>query len=212
MKNARKRQSSRGWETGEDEKGNGASGGRSRGGGQGRFLSSRRVERWPRRRPARITAPRVSRNPGLYASVASGAHDSGALSPLLRLPRESVRGADARPAGAARQAPGEASPARRPRKPTYVLVHSGPSSDPGTENEFQQVVTRPGGSCAHAVQVLCRYLRRGPSPFVPLARASFATILHRQLGPHCFSAISCHLGAPGTLTDRFSSGRVEPSR
>lgn len=141
-------------------------------------------------REARITAPRVSRNPGLYAnlglgrSVRRGGPRGFWTSPLLHLPR-------------------------RPRKPTQCTcsTHAGASSG-SSRNEFQQVKTRAGGPRAHAMHALhVARIVQVPSSGEPLRLVSFPSLpliylsipIARGLIVSARAAVIRHAGI---LTDR----------
>lgn len=129
-----------------------------------------------RRRASRITAPRVSRNPGLYAAVRARMPvpvDPGSYRSYI------FPGVGACPTGPVVLG----SRCDRRKRSMYA----GASRQAPPRNEFQQVETRAGGPRprhAHIVQV-----PRSP----PLPRlASSLPIRPDSSGPHCFSVICCH--------------------
>jgi len=132
-----------------------------------------------RRRASRITAPRVSRNPGLYAAVVPVPADPGPYRSYIF----SVVGVLDRPVvlGSRRND----VRARRMQGPRQAHRETGFSR-----------LRRGQAVRAHATHILCRYLREN-SPRL----ASFLPICPNSLEPHCFNAICviCHVGI---LTDR----------
>lgn len=126
------------------------------------------------RRAPRITAPRVSRNPGLYAAVVLGRR----APPILSLTALTSSPESACPTGpSSSEADATDVRARRTRR---GLVRGPP------QNEFQQVETRAGGPRprhAHIVQVPSRGFPLTSPLFLPSAslRQLRASLFQRDL-------------------------------
>lgn len=150
-----------------------------------RFLSEalgEAVATVARRRAARITAPRVSRNPGLYASVAFEAHDSGASRHFYVFSASERAGADS--SRQARQ-PGGTSPSsseadvRAGALTGLVRPRRGTSFSRLRRGQAVRAPT-PCGYCAGTIP-------RGPPPPTPLRRGLSPLSPSRNAQPRFYS-------------------------
>lgn len=124
-----------------------------------------------RRRAPRITAPRVSRNPGLYAAVVLERRSLRILG-LTALTSSPESALSDRPVVL-----GSRCDRRARRTQGSRQAHH--------ETSFNRL-RRGQAVRAHAMHILCRYLRDSPR------LTSFSPICPDSSGPHCFSAICCH--------------------
>lgn len=126
-----------------------------------------------RRRAPRITAPRVSHNPGLYAAVVLERRSPRILG-LTALTSSLESACPTGPSSS--EADATDVRARRTQEPRQAH----------RETSFNRL--RCGQAVrAHAMHILCRYLCED-SPRL----ASFPPICPDSSGFHCFSAICCH--------------------